>query len=132
MYITEYWTINKTTKIAIRGVMMYREKRDLAEKRKRKVLAVFVVYRAFPKRIQRRDMWKRLCWKELKHIHVEVFNYYKWGEQFVGLGKSDSAVYGFEVRALRRRLGPDQKKLFDQFYYQKKNGYKEKQRMYII
>jgi hypothetical protein len=132
MYITEYWTINKTSKIAIRGVMMYREKRDLAEKRRGKVLAVFVVYRAFPKRIQRRDMWKRLCWKELKHIHVEVSNYYKWSEQFVGLGKSDSKVYGFEVRALRRRLGLDQKKLFDQFYYQKKNGYKEKQRMYII
>jgi hypothetical protein len=131
MYITEYYTINKTTKIAIRGVMMYREKRDLAEKRRGKVLAVFVVYRAFPKRIQRRDMWKRLCWKELKHIHVEVSNYYKWGEQFVGLGKSESHVFGFEVRALRRRLGPDQKKLFDQFYYEKKNGYKEKQRMYI-
>ena len=127
MYITEYWTINKTTKIAIRGVMMYREKRDLAEKRRGKVLAVFVVYRAFPKRIQRRDMWKRLCWKELKHIHVEITQYYRWDEQSVGLGKSDSAVYGFEVRALRRRLGPDQKKLFDQFYYQKKRiGLNEK------
>ena len=119
MYITEYWTINKTTKIAIRGVMMYREKRDLAEKRRGKVLAVFVVYRAFPKRIQRRNMWKRLCWKELKHIHVEVSNYYRWDEQSVGLGKSDSKVYGFEVRALRRRLGPDQKILFDRFYYEK-------------
>lgn len=99
---------------------MYREKRDLAEKRREKVLAVFVVYRAFPKRIQRRDMWKRLCWKELKHIHVEVSNYYKCGEQsIIGIGKSDSAVYGFEVRALRRRLGPDQKILFDRFYYEK-------------
>lgn len=121
MYVTEYWTINKITKIAIRGVMMYREKCDLAEKRRGKILAVFVVCRAFPKRIQRRDMWKRLCWKELKHIHIEVFNYYRRDEeQFVGLGKLDSAVYGFEVRALRRKLGPYQKNLFDRFYYEKR------------
>ena len=119
MYITEYYTINKNTKVAVRGVVMYREKRDLSEKRKGKVIAIFVCYRAFPKRIQRRDMWKKLCWKDLKHIHVEVSNYYKWGEQFVSLGKSDSTVFGFEVRALRRRLGPDQKKLFDSFYYEK-------------
>ena len=100
---------------------MYREKRDLAEKRRGKVLAVFVVYRAFPKRIQRRDIWKKLCWKDLKlkHLHVEMSNYYKWGTQSIGLGKSDSAVYGFEVRALRRRLGPNQKILFDRFYYEK-------------
>ena len=119
MYITEYWTINKTTKIAIRGVMMYREKRDLAEKRKGKVLAVFVVYRAFPKRIQRRNMWKKLCWKELKHIHVEVSDYYRWDEVGVGMGKSEFHVFGFEVRALRRRLKPFQKILFDRFYYEK-------------
>ena len=119
MYITEYYTINKNTKVAIRGVVMYREKRDLSEKRRGTVMAIFVCYRAFPKRSQRKEMWKKLCWKELKHIHVEVFNYYRWDEQSIGLGKSDSAVYGFEVRALRRRLGPDQKKLFDSFYYQK-------------
>lgn len=119
MYVTEYWVITKTTKIAIRGVMMYREKRDLSEKREGKVLAIFVVYRAFPKRIQRRDMWKRLCWKELKHINVEITQYYKWNEVEVGLGKSESTVFGFEVRALRRRLEPDQKKLFDRFYYEK-------------
>jgi len=119
MYITEYWTINKTTKTAIRGVMMYREKQDLSEKRKGKVLAIYVCYRAFPKRIQRRDMWKRLCWKELKNIHVEVSNYYKWDEQFIGMGKSESHVFGFEVRALRRRLQPIQKKLFDRFYYER-------------
>lgn len=119
MYISEYYTINKNTKVAIRGVMMYREKRDLSEKRKGKVMAIFVCYRAFPKRSQRRGMWKKLCWSELKNIHVEMFNYYRWDEQFIGLGKSDRHAFGFEVRALRRRLGPDQKKLFDSFYYQK-------------
>ena len=118
MYITEYWTINKNTKVAVRGVMMYREKRDLSERRKGKVLTVFVVYRAFPKRIQRRDMWKKLCWSELKNIHVEFSSYYLKNDP-VSLGKSDSRVFGFEVRALRRRLGPDQKKLFDRFYYEK-------------
>ena len=119
MYITEYWTINKTTKIAVRGVMMYREKRDLSERREGKVLVIFVVYRAFPKRSQRREMWKKLWKTGLKHIHVEVFNYYKWDETKVGLGKSEYSVFGFEVRALRRRLGPYQKILFDRFYYEK-------------
>jgi hypothetical protein len=119
MYITEYWTINKTTKIAVRGVMMYREKRDLSEKRNGKVLAIWVCYRAFPKRSQRRGMWKKLCWQDIKYIHVEVFNYYKWDEMEIGIGKSESPVFGFEVRALRRRLGSNQKRIFDSFYYQK-------------
>lgn len=119
MYITEYWTINKTTKIAVRGVMMYREKRDLAEKRKGKVLAIWVCYRAFPKRSQRREMWKKLWRTELKPIHVEIYNYYRWDEMEVGIGKSEFHVFGFEVRALRRRLGLDQKILFDRFYYEK-------------
>ena len=127
MYITEYYTINKNTKVAIRGVMMYREKRDLSEKRRGKVMAIFVCYRAFPKRSQRKEMWKKLCWKELKHIHVEVCNYYRWDEQSIDLDKSDRHVFGFEVRTLRRRLGPDQKKLFDRFYYQKeRKGLNEK------
>ena len=98
---------------------MYREKRDLAEKREGKVLAIWVCYRAFPKRSQRRGMWKKLCWKDIKYIHVEVFNYYGWDEAEIGLGKSGCPVFGFEVRTLRRRLGPDQKKLFDRFYYEK-------------
>ena len=119
MYITEYCTINKTTKTAVRGVMMYREKRDLSERREGKVLVIFVVYRAFPKRSQRREMWKKLWKTGFKHIHVEVFNYYKWDETKVGLGKSEYSVFGFEVRALRRRLGPYQKILFDRFYYEK-------------
>ena len=54
MYIKEYWTINKTTKIAIRGVMMYREKRDLSEKRGGKVLAIYTVHRRLPKKSQRK------------------------------------------------------------------------------
>ncbi len=122
MYITEYWTINKNTKVAVRGVVMYREKRDLSEKRKGKVMAIFVCYRAFPKRSQRREMWKKLCWSELKNIYVDFASYYlKNG--LVSLGKSDRHVFGFEVRALRRRLGPNQKKLFDSFYYEKKNEF---------
>ena len=126
MYITEYYTINKNTKVAVRGVVMYREKRDLSEKRRGKVMAIFACYRAFPKRSQRREMWKKLCWSELKNIHVEFASYYLKND-LVSLGKSNQHVFGFEVRALRRRLGPDQKKLFDQFYYQKKRiGLNEK------
>lgn len=119
MYVTEYFTINKNTKAAVRGVVMYREKRDLSEKRKGKVMAIFVCYRAFPKRSQRREMWKKLCWSELKYIHVEFASFYKWDDMEIGMGKSDQHVFGFEVRALRKRLGPDQKRIFDSFYYQK-------------
>ena len=117
MYVTEYVKIDEKAKIAIRGVMMYREKRDLVEKQD-KVLDIFVVYRAFPKRSQRRGMWRKLWKSETKVIHVESFvNPLKLSTMNFGIiGRS---VFGFEVRALRRRLKPEEKILFDRFYYEK-------------
>ena len=122
MYITEYLTFNDSTKVAIRGVMMYREKRDLSEKREGKVLAIWVAYRAFPKRSQRRDIWKRLCWDEPKNIHVELTGYFI-REDLVKLGRIDSRIWGYEVRALRRKLGPEAKEMFDRFYYGSKKNF---------
>ena len=117
MYITEYIKIDEKAKIAIRGVMMYREKRDLVEKQD-KVLDIFVVYRAFPKRSQRRGMWRKLWKGEARFVHVESFvNPLKLSTMNFGIiGRS---VFGFEVRALRKRLKPEEKILFDRFYYQK-------------
>ena len=116
MYVTEYWVINKNTKTAVRGVLMYREKRDLAERRQSKILAIYSVYRAFPKRSQRKGMWQKLCWKEPSHIiNVELTTYFT---RYNTVGEERS-VFGFQVRALRKRLRPMEKNLFDSFYYER-------------
>ena len=118
MYITEYIYFNEYTKIAIRGVLMYREKRDLSERRVGKVLAIYSVSRAFPKRSQRRDIWNVLCWKEPRYIYVELTGYFI-GRELDIIGKRDYSIFGHQVRALRKQLRADELEIFDRFYYEK-------------
>ena len=120
MYIKEYICFNKRIKLAERGVLMYREKRDLSEKRKGKVLAISTVHRRLPKKSQRKNIWRKL-WsgKETRYIHVEMTGYYV-SDNSVKFIKSDvNHVFGYQVRLIRRRLKEDQKCVFDRFYYEK-------------
>ena len=97
---------------------MYREKRDLSEKREGKVLAIYSVYRAFPKRSQRKDIWNILCWKEPRYIHVELIGHFI-GRELDIIGKRDYRIYRHQVKALRKQLRADERKIFDHFYYEK-------------
>ena len=120
MYIKEYICFNKRVKLAVRGVLMYREKRDLSEKRKGKVLAIYTVHRRLPKKSQRKNIWRKL-WsgKETRYIHVEMARYYV-SDDSVKFIKSDvNHVFGHQVRLIRRRLKEDQKCVIDRFYYEK-------------
>lgn len=97
---------------------MYREKRDLSERKIGKVLAIYSVYRAFPKRSQRKDIWNVLCWKESRHINVELTGYFI-GRKLDIIGKRDYKIFGHQVRALRKQLRYNGLKIFDCFYYEK-------------
>ena len=118
MYITEYLCFNENTKTAVRGVLMYREKRDLSERKVGKVLAIYSVYRAFPKRSQRKDIWNVLCWKEPRYINVELTGYFI-GRELDIIGKRDYRIFRHQVRALRKQLRANELEIFDRFYYEK-------------
>jgi hypothetical protein len=121
MYIKEYICFNKRIKLAVRGVLMYREKRDLSEKRRGKVLAIYTAHRILPKKSQRKNIWRKLwCGKETRYIHVEMTGYYV-SDDSVKFIKSDvNHVFGYQVRSFRRRLKKeDGKHMFDRFYYEK-------------
>jgi hypothetical protein len=120
MYTKEYICFNKRIKLAVKGVLMYREKRDLSEKRRGKVLAIYTAHRMLPKKSQRKNIWREL-WsgKETRYIHIERTGYYI-GDDFVKFIESDvNHVFGHQVRSFRRRLKEDQKCVFDRFYYEK-------------
>jgi hypothetical protein len=97
---------------------MYREKRDLSEKKVGKVLSIYSVYRAFPKRSQRKNIWNVLCWKEPRYIHVELTGYFI-GRKLDIIGKRDYRIFRHQVRALRKKLGNNELKIFDRFYYER-------------
>jgi hypothetical protein len=118
MYITEYICFNENTRLAVRGILMYREKRDLSEKREGKVLAIYICNRMFPKRPQRKNIWKRIWSGGDRYLHVDDTGYFVGNNQvrFVG---TDIHVFGYQVRALRKQLRADQLEIFDHFYYER-------------
>ena len=121
----EYWiseyVITKNDS-AVRGIYISKER--LNPDKLEHFLAIYSYSRredkkiGFPKRSQRRGMWRKLWKGETRVIHVESFvNPLKLSTMNFGIiGRS---VFGFEVRALRRRLKPEEKILFDRFYYEK-------------
>jgi hypothetical protein len=118
MYITEYICFNENTRLAVRGILMYREKRDLSEKREGKVLAIYICNRMFPKRPQRKNIWKRIWSGGDRYLHVDDTGYFVGNDQvrFVG---TDIHVFGYQVRALRKQFRADQLEIFDHFYYER-------------
>jgi hypothetical protein len=99
---------------------MYREKRDLSEKREGKVLAIYICYRMFPKKSQRKNIWKRI-WSggEIRYLHVETTGYFVGKDQVIFVGTDIHISNHHQVRSLRRCLRGDQKDVFDHFYYEK-------------
>jgi hypothetical protein len=117
MYVTEYICFNEK-RVAVRGVLMYMEKRDLSEKREGKILAIYTVHRMFPKRSHRKNIWKRI-WSggETRYLHVEITEYFIGKDQvrFVG---TDIQVFDYQVRSLEKKcLGNDQIYGFNRFFY---------------
>lgn len=119
MYVTEFLCFYKRTKVSVRGVLMYREKRDLSEKREGKVLAIYSYDRIFPKRPQRKNIWKRI-WSggETRYLHVEINGYFV-GDDRVRFVETNIHVFGLQVKSLRRCLRDVEIYGFDRFYYEK-------------
>lgn len=99
---------------------MYREKRDLSEKREGKILAIYICGRRFPKRSQRKNIWKRI-WSggETRFLHVETTGYFVNDDSVKFVESGVNHIFGHQVRSLRRKLKEDQKYVFDRFYYEK-------------
>ena len=122
----EYIVVNRRTNCTVKGVLLYKEKEDLLEMRRDKVLAIYQVYNnrfGFSKRSQRTSIWKNLITNkhnnQSREIQIGICKEEDFEEdQFIleMIISKDIEINENEICSLLLNLGKHQKTLFNEFY----------------